>query len=61
MSQPFMFIHRVPTDSAIEIKAALDSLLEVLRNFVDMTADINAEEFGDDTDIKIVIQIKGVK
>lgn len=56
-----MFIHRVPTDSAIEIKAALDSLLEVLRNFVDMTADINAEEFGDDTDIKIVIQIKGVK
>ena len=61
MSQPFMFIHRVPTDSAIEIKAALDSLLEVLRNFVDMTADINTEEFGDDTDIKIVIQIKGVK
>jgi hypothetical protein len=61
MSQPFMFIHKVPTDSAIEIRAALDSLLEVLRNFVDMTATINAEEFGDDTDIKIVIQIKGVK
>lgn len=61
MSQPFMFIHRVPTDSAIEIKAALDSLLEVLRHFVDMTATIDAEEFGDDTDIKIVIQIKGVK
>ena len=61
MSQPFMFIHKVPTDSAIEIRAALDSLLEVLRNFVDMTATIDAEEFGDDTDIKIVIQIKGVK
>ena len=61
MSQPFMFIHKVPTDSAIEIKAALDSLLEVLRNFIDMTATIDAEEFGDDTDIKIVIQIRGVK
>ena len=61
MSQPFMFIHRVDTDEAIEIKAALDSLLEVLRNFIDMTADISSEEFGDDTDIKIVIQIKGVK
>ena len=61
MSQPFMFIHKVPTDSAIEIRAALDSLLEVLRNFVDMTATIDAEEFGDDTDIKIVIQIRGVK
>ena len=61
MSQPFMFIHRVPTDNAIEIKGALDSLLEVLRNFIDMTADITTEEFGDDTDIKIVIQIKGVK
>jgi hypothetical protein len=61
MSSPFMFIHRVPTDSAIEIKSALDSLLEVLRNFIDMSADITTEEFGDDTDIKIVIQIKGVK
>ena len=61
MSQPFMFIHRVPTDSAIEIKAALDSLLEVLRNFVDMTADIQVEEFGDDTDIKIVIHLRGMK
>ena len=61
MSQPFMFIHRVDTDQAIEIRSALDSLLEVLRNFIDMTADITTEEFGDDTDIKIVIQIKGVK
>lgn len=63
MSQPFMFIHRVPTDSAIEIKAALDSLLEVLRNFVDMTADISTSEDRDGvhTDIKIIIQIKGVK
>ena len=56
-----MFIHRVPTDNAIEIKAALDSLLEVLRNFVDMTADINTAEEGEYTDIKIVIQIKGVR
>lgn len=61
MSQPFMFIHRVPTDEAIEIKSALDSLLEVLSHFIDMTADISAEEFGDDTDIKIIIEIKGVK
>jgi hypothetical protein len=56
-----MFIHKVPTDSAIEIRSALDSLLEVLSKFVDMTAQIDAEEFGDDTDIKIVIQIRGVK
>ena len=61
MSQPFMFIHKVPTDSAIEIRSALDSLLEVLSKFVDMTAQIDVEEFGDDTDIKIVIQIRGVK
>jgi hypothetical protein len=61
MSQPFMFMHRVPTANANEVRGALDSLLEVMRNFVDMTADIKAEEFGDDTDIKIVIQIKGVK
>ena len=56
-----MFMHRVPTANANEVRGALDSLLEVLSNFVDMTADIKAEEFGDDTDIKIVIQIKGVK
>lgn len=61
MSQPFMFIHRVATDEAIEIRSALDSLLEVLRNFIDMTADVSVEEFGDDTDIKIVIHIKGIK
>ncbi len=61
MSSPFMFVHRIATDNAIEVKTALDSLLEVLSNFVDMTADISSEEFGDDTDIKIVIQIKGVR
>ena len=61
MSQPFMFIHRVDTDEAIEIKSALDSLLEVLRNFIDMTADISTVEDGNYIDIKIVIQIKGVK
>lgn len=61
MSQPFMFVHKVPTDSAIEIRSALDSLLEVLSNFVDMTANINSEEFGDDTDIKIVFDIRGIK
>ena len=61
MSQPFMFIHRVDTDQAIEIRSALDSLLEVLRNFIDMTADISTVEDGNYIDIKIVIQIKGVK
>ena len=61
MSAPFLFIHRVPTDESIEIKAALDSLLEVLSNFVLLTADITTEEEGEYTDIRIIIHIKGVK
>ena len=61
--EPFMFLHRVEKENAIEIKAAMDSLLEVLRHFVDMTADISTSEDRDGvhTDIKIIIQIKGVK
>ena len=60
---PFMFLHRVQNENVIEIKAGMDSLLEVLRHFVDMTADISTSEDRDGvhTDIKIVIQIKGVK
>jgi hypothetical protein len=60
---PFMFLHRVQNENVIEIKAGMDSLLEVLRHFVDMTADIStsADRDGVHTDIKIVIQIKGVK
>lgn len=61
--EPFMFLHRVENDNVVEIKAAMDSLLEVLRHFVDMTADISTSEDRDGvhTDIKIIIQIKGVK
>ncbi len=61
--EPFMFFHRVQNENVIEIKAGMDSLLEVLRHFVDMTADITTSEDRDGvhTDIKIVIQIKGVK
>jgi hypothetical protein len=61
MSAPFMFVYRVDKDQEIEVKTALDSLLEVLRHFIDMTADINTVEEGDHINIKIVIQIKGVK
>ena len=62
-SSPFLFLHRVQNENVIEIKAGMDSLLEVLRHFVDMTADIStsADRDGVHTDIKIVIQIKGVK
>lgn len=61
--QPFMFLHRVETENAIEIKSAIDSLLVVLGHFVDMTADVSSEADRDGihTDIKIVIQIKGVR
>ena len=61
--QPFMFLHRVQNENVIEIKAGMDSLLEVLRHFIDMTADISTSEDRDGvhTDIKIVIQIKGVR
>jgi hypothetical protein len=38
---PFLFLHRVQNENVIEIKAAMDSLLEVLRYFVDMTVDIS--------------------
>ena len=60
---PFMFLHRVQNENVIEIRDAIDSLLEVLRHFVDMTADVSTMEDRDGvhTDIKIVIQIKGVK
>lgn len=60
---PFMFLHRVQNENVIEIKAAMDSLLEVLRHFIDMTADISTSQDNDGvhTDIKIVIQIKGVR
>lgn len=61
MSTPFMFVYRVEKDQEIDVKTALDSLLEVLRNFIDMTADIQTIEDGNHIDIKIVIQIKGVK
>ena len=56
-----MFVYRVEKDQEIDVKTALDSLLEVLRNFIDMTADIQTIEDGNHIDIKIVIQIKGVK
>lgn len=61
--EPFMFLHRVLNENVIEIKDGMDSLLEVLRHFVDMTADISTTEDRDGvhTDIKIIIQIKGVK
>ena len=60
---PFLFIHRVENDNVIEVKDGIDSLLEVLRHFVDMTADISTSEDRDGvhTDIKIVIQVKGVR
>ena len=61
MSDPFLFIHRVPTDESIEIKSALDSLLDVLSHFVVMTADISTVEEGEYTDIRIVIHVKEVK
>jgi hypothetical protein len=61
--EPFMFLHRVLNENVIEIKDGMDSLLEVLRHFIDMTADITTTEDRDGvhTDIKIIIQIKGVK
>lgn len=61
MSDPFLFIHRVPTDECIEIKSALDSLLEVLSHFIVMTADISTTEEGEHTDIRIVIHLKELK
>ena len=61
MSDPFLFIHRVPTDESIEIKSALDSLLDVLSHFVVMTADISTTKEGEYTDIRIVIHVKEVK
>lgn len=61
MSTPFMFVYRVEKDQEIDVKTALDSLLEVLRNFIDMTADIKTVEDGEYVDIKIIIEIKGVK
>lgn len=61
MSTPFMFVYRVEKDQEIDVKTALDSLLEVLRNFIDMTADIQTVEDGAYVDIKIIIDIKGVK
>lgn len=61
--EPFMFLHRVLNENVIEIKDGMDSLLEVLRHFIDMTADISTTQDRDGihTDIKIIIQIKGVK
>ncbi len=61
MSTPFLFVHRVPVDESIEIRDALDSLLIVLQKFIDMTAGISVVPDGDFADIKIVINIKGVK
>lgn len=61
MSTPFLFIHRVLTENAIEVKSAIDSLLEVLTHFVDMTADITTSIENEYTDIKVVIHVKGVK
>lgn len=61
MSTPFMFVYRVEKDQEIDVKTALDSLLEVLRNFIDMTADIQTVEDGAYVDIKIIVDIKGVK
>ena len=61
MSTPFLFIHRVLTENVVEVKSAIDSLLEVLTHFVDMTADISTVEENEYTDIKVVIHIKGVK
>lgn len=61
MITPFMVIERVETDHVVEVKSALDNLLMALHHFIEMEADIDTEEDGIYTDIKMTIRIKGVK
>lgn len=61
---PFMYVYRVHRGSFSEVVSAVDSMLIMFQNFIDLTGDMTVEDDPDDADyriIKVVIEMKGLK